>query len=70
MEVFMNVRIQIALTVPAFQALRLLADEEFRDPRAQASIIIFKELERRGLMPVAEPKQELAGVAHERTDQR
>jgi hypothetical protein len=44
------VKIQIALDLPVFRALRLLADEEYRDPRAQASIIIFKELERRGLV--------------------
>lgn len=70
MEVVVGVRIQIALAVPVFQALLSLAKEEYRDPRAQASIIILKELERRGLLPPEDLKQELAGVANERIDQR
>lgn len=70
LEASLTVRIQIALDIPVFRALRSLADEEFRDPRAQASIIIFKELQRRGLLPVADSKQVPAGVENERTDQR
>ncbi len=67
----MAVRIQIALELPVFRALRELADVEYRDPRAQASIIIYKELERRGLLPVENQKSEFAGVAtNERNDQR
>lgn len=63
-------RITIVLDLDETSALRALAKKERREPRAQAELIIRDELERRGLLPVAEQKQELAGVAHERTDQR
>lgn len=66
----MAVRIQIALDLPVFRALRLLADEEYRDPRAQVSIIVRQELERRGLLPAADSKPEIATVEHDQSDQR
>ena len=66
----MTVRIQIALDLPVFRALRLLADKEYRDPRAQASIIIYKELERLGLLPVELEKTENAGVDHAQSSAR
>jgi hypothetical protein len=34
-------------------ALRALAEQEYRDPRAQAALIIRQELERRGLLAAA-----------------
>lgn len=61
----------IKITMPAARALQDLAQNERRDPREQAAFLIEKELERRGLLPAAEPKSELAGVdTDERTDQR
>jgi hypothetical protein len=36
-------------------ALRALAEQEYRDPRAQAALIIRAELQRRGLLEVQPP---------------
>jgi hypothetical protein len=44
------VRFQICLDISSFRALRLLAEQEYRDPRAQAAIILHRELERTGLL--------------------
>lgn len=63
-------RITIVLDLDETSALKALARKERREPRAQAELIIRDELERRGLLPVAESNQDLAGVAHDRTDQR
>jgi hypothetical protein len=43
-------RIFISLNVPERDALIKLAEQEFRDPRAQAAMIIRQELERRGFL--------------------
>jgi hypothetical protein len=43
-------RITICLTDLEKTALRTLAEKEFREPRAQAALIIRQELERRGLI--------------------
>lgn len=43
-------RITINLQDQEKNALRALAEHEFRDPRAQAALIIRQELERRGLL--------------------
>ena len=55
-------RITISLQDPEKTALRALAQKEFREPRAQAALIIRKELERLGLLPTApvtdQPAQE------------
>jgi hypothetical protein len=48
-------RITISLKDPEKTALRALAEKEFRDPRAQAALIIRQELERRGLLTATEP---------------
>ena len=66
------VKCQVSLDTFLFKALRLLAEQEFRDPRAQAALIIRRELERASLLksdrvhatqsqPAQEPKQ---GRAH------
>ena len=43
-------RITISLNKDEREALRILAELELRDPRAQAALIIRLELERRGLL--------------------
>lgn len=43
-------RITISLRDQEKIALRILAESEFRDPRAQAALIIRQELERRGFL--------------------
>lgn len=43
-------RITIVLKDPEKIALLTLADREFREPQAQAALIIRQELERRGLL--------------------
>ncbi len=48
-------RITITLKSNEVDALIILADREFRDPRDQAALIIRQELERRGLL--ANPEQ-------------
>jgi hypothetical protein len=45
-------RITISLSDPEKFALRILAESEFRDPRAQAALIIRQELEKRGLLVI------------------
>ena len=45
------IRLTISLREQERTALRALAEQEFRDPRAQAALIIRQELERRGLLP-------------------
>ena len=49
---------RLILTVPKREkdALRFLADKEYRDYRAQAALIIRSELERLGLLVKEEPK--------------
>ena len=44
-------RITLSLKANERDALCLLAKREFRDPRAQAALIIRRELERAGLVP-------------------
>jgi hypothetical protein len=46
----MMVKFQVSLDQESFKALRSLAENEYRDPRAQAALIIRQELERRGLL--------------------
>ena len=43
-------RITISLRESEKSALRVLAERQFRDPRAQAALIIRRELERYGLL--------------------
>lgn len=52
----MAVKFRIELDEKAFLALRNLADDEYREARTQAAIIIRTELQRRGLLVVEEPK--------------
>jgi hypothetical protein len=53
-------RITISLQDPEKTALRALAEKEFRDPRAQASLIIRRELERLGFLQTdSEPSTQL-----------
>lgn len=61
----MNVKFQITLDKQIFRALSQLAGEELREPRAQASILIRAELERRGLLEKSEPtipEKQAAGI--------
>ena len=44
------VKFQIRLSIPTFKALQDLASLEFRDPRAQAALIIKLELIKLGLL--------------------
>ena len=55
-------RIFITLKPQERDALRTLAEREFRDPRAQAALIIREALEKRGLLPAEPAPAEL--VAH------
>ena len=55
-------RITLTLNPLEKKALIVLAEKEFRDPRAQAALIIRQELERRGLL-VSEQNLESAGKA-------
>lgn len=48
-------RITITLKRIERDALFALAEQEMRDPRAQAALIIRCELKRRGLLSVNEP---------------
>ena len=48
-------RITLTLNDQEKSALHLLAEREFREPRAQATLIIHKELEKQGLITVTEP---------------
>ena len=43
-------RITITLDMVEKKALTVLSEREFRDPRAQAALIIRQELERRGFL--------------------
>ena len=47
-------RITITLQLFEKDALRSLAEREYRDPRAQAALIIRRELERMGLLRTQE----------------
>jgi hypothetical protein len=44
------IKFQVSLDFLSFRALRTLAEREYRDPRAQAALIIRQELQRRGLL--------------------
>lgn len=58
-------RLTIVLEPDENSALRTLAKNEFREPRAQAALIIRSELERRGLLEKDDPKnpeKQAAGV--------
>lgn len=44
-------RITVTLAADERDALRLLAQQERRDARLQAAVIIRRELQRRGLLP-------------------
>ena len=67
-------RVTIPLKAVERDALRILAEREFRDPQAQAAIIIRRELERAGLLPAnctdagdkaqSQPLVYLAGLAY------
>ena len=46
----MTVRIVVTLEKEERQALSTLAEREYRNPRAQAALIIRRELERCGLL--------------------
>ena len=48
-------RITLTLNDEERTALIILAEKEFRDPRAQAALIIHKELERQGLIVITNP---------------
>ena len=52
-------RITISLKQNEKEALRLLAERELRDPRAQAALIIRLELERRGLLSTMNKSKEI-----------
>jgi hypothetical protein len=57
------IKFQIGLDTTSFKALRALAEHEYRDPRAQAALIIRQELERRGLLAAQPPALPLAAGA-------
>ena len=59
-------RIFITLKSAEREALRVLAEREFRDPRAQAALLLREALEKRGLLP-ADPQP--AGLAHDKPQQ-
>ena len=46
----MLTRLTVTLRTDERDALRTLAEWEFREPRAQAALIIREELQRRGLL--------------------
>lgn len=46
----MTVRIVVTLEKEERQALSMLAEREYRNPRAQAALIIRRELEQLGLL--------------------
>lgn len=52
-------RITLTLAPVEKTALLTLAEKEFRDPRAQAALIIRLELERLGFLPNPEPATKL-----------
>ena len=67
-------RIPILLDEKTAAGLVALAKQEYRDPRAQAALIIRQELERRGFLvietqaaplplPAEDPKHEAANVS-------
>jgi hypothetical protein len=47
-------RITVTLKSSERDALHILAQQEYRDIRAQAALIIRQELERRGLLPIVD----------------
>jgi hypothetical protein len=51
-------RITITLNDEEKQALRSLSQTEYREPRAQAALIIRKELERQGLIKASSTGKE------------
>lgn len=51
-------RLTIILEDEVKQALRSLSQAEFREPRAQAALIIFQELQRQGLIKSATLKEQ------------
>ena len=54
-------RITVTLQQDEREALVKLAQRERRDPRAQAAVILRRELERRGLLPPDQQAQVQAG---------
>lgn len=57
----MQKRLPVLLDAKTLTALRVLAQKEYRDPRAQAAVIIREALVNRGLLtaniqPVAQPQ--------------
>jgi hypothetical protein len=58
-------RITISLNNLENAALRRLAQYEFRDPRAQAVLIIRQELERRGLLETGLKNTKLTETPHD-----
>ncbi len=48
-------RVIVPLRASERNALRVLAKQEFRDPQAQAALIIRRELQRLGLLPPDPP---------------
>ena len=48
-------RITLTLEMPEKNALIKMAAKELRDPRYQAVLILRRELERRGFLPVTDP---------------
>jgi len=47
-------RMTIYISEPEKAALKVIADEELRDIRTQARLLVRKDLERRGLLPSSE----------------
>jgi hypothetical protein len=61
-------RVVVTLEADEKNALYVLAERRFRDPRAQAALIIRSELERQGLLPshrIAVCQQEQEAHHHE-----
>ncbi len=56
-------RVTVTLKSAERDALCKLAENERRDPRAQAAVIIVRELERRGLLPPAEQLEKYQEIA-------
>jgi hypothetical protein len=57
------VRLQIVLDPAEAEALAMWAGSELRDPRDQIRLVLRRELERRGLLRIAEHAPECQGGA-------
>jgi len=63
-RVFMS-RITITLSSQEKNALRILSEKQFREPRAQATLIIRRELELQGLIAPANAQPVITPPAQE-----